>query len=187
MNINQIIKYAEKNNIDFDDEILIASPSDERTKNKQETIISVFRQMGSYQDKRLDAHVFGDEKHVLLIANTFQKPDLSGFGNSISNIVDEATFDKDLKTNRLKPECQIAKEFVAYLTDNLENCLNTMGYDSFKFDQELQERIPKVCAKHTNQEYSEWHPTFVADLVYCLIDMGVNKEKAIKLIKKLGE
>lgn len=188
MTINQIIKYAEKNNISLDDEILIASPSDEIIKNKKpETIISVFRQMGSYQDNQLGSCVFGHGKHVLLIANTFHTPDLSGFGKSISNIVEEATFDKDLKTNRLKPDCQIAKEFVAYLTDNLEHHLNAMGYDSFKFDQELQEKIPKVCSIHTNQEYSEWHPTFVADLAYCLTEMGVKKEEAIKLVKELGE
>lgn len=188
MNINQIIKYAEKNNISLDDEILIASPSDEITKNKKpETIISVFRQMGSYQDNQLGSCVFGHGKHVLLIANTFHTPDLSGFGKSISNIVEEATFDKDLKTNRLKPDCQIAKEFVSYLTDNLENCLNAMGYDSFEFDQELHEKVPKVCSKHTNQEYAEWNPTFVADIAYCLVNMGVKKEEAIKLVKKLGE
>lgn len=188
MTINHLIKYAEKNNINLDDEVLIASPSNEITKNKKpETIISAFRQMGSYQDNQLGSHVFGDEKHVLLIVNTFPKLDLSGFGDSISNIVDESTFDKDLKTNRLKPDCQIAKEFVAYLTNNLKNCLNAMGYDSFNFDQELQEIIQKVCSKHTNQEYSEWNPTFVADLAYCLIDMGVRNEEAIKLVKKLGE
>lgn len=188
MTINQIIKYAEKNNISLDDEILIASPSDEITKNKKpETMISVFRQMGSYQDNHLGAHVFGDEKHVLLIVSTLHKLDLSGFKSSISNIVEEATFDKDLKTNRLKPDCQIAKEFVAYLTDNLENSLNAMGYDSFEFDQELHEKVLKVCSKHTNQEYAEWNPTFVADLAYCLTDIGVKKEEAIKLVKKLGE
>ena len=188
MNINQIIKYAEKNNIDFDDEILIASLSTEKTKSgKPKTVIGEFTQMGSYQDTTLGAHVFGDEKRVLLVTNTFPELDLSGYGKTISNIVDRQTFDKDLKSNRLKPECQIAREFVRYLTDNMENCLDAMGYSSYEFTQELQEKIPKVCSKHTNQEYSEWHPTFVADLAYCLIDMGVKKEEAIKLVKKLGE
>ena len=87
----------------------------------------------------------------------------------------------------MKPDCQIAKEFVTYLTDNLENCLDAMGYVSFEFTEELHEKVPKVCSKHTNQEYAEWNPTFVADLAYCLTDMGVKKEEAIKLVKKLGE
>lgn len=185
MTINQIIKYAEKNNISLDDEVLIASPSIDdispkrKNTDKVPAVIGHFRQIGSHKDSFL-----APNNAVVLITNCFPELDLSESG--VKNIVNSVNFDNELLSARLKPESIIAKEYESYMRNYFQDTLEKAGYISYKTQASIGGCIEKLCKRHTNQEYTNWANSFVNDLVLSLIEIGVSKQDIDLAIQKFG-
>lgn len=185
MTINQLIKYAKKNNISLNDEVLIASPSianlnpKRKDTDKIPAVVGCFRQIGSYKDSFL-----APNKSIVLITSCFPELDLSKSG--VKNIVNSANFDNELMSARLKPESIIAKEYEDYMRNYFQETLEHTGYISHKTQESIGDCIERLCKRHTNQEYTNWDNSFVNDLVLSLVEIGVSKQDVYLAIQNFG-
>ena len=185
MTINQLIKYAEKNNISLDDEVLIASPSiDDISPKRKNTdkipvVIGHFRQIGSHKDSFL-----APNNAIVLITNCFPELDLSKSG--VKNIVNSTNFDNELMSTRLKPESIIAKEYEGYMKTYFHEYFKSVGYSSDKSQASIFNCIEKLCKRHTNQEYTNWDDSLVIDIIRSLMEIGISKQDIDSAIQNFG-
>lgn len=185
MTINQLIKYAEKNNISLNDEVLIASPSiDDNSPKRKNTdkvpaVIGHFRQIGSHKDSFL-----APNNAIVLITNCFPELDLSESG--VRNIVNDANFDNELMSARFKPESIIAKEYEGYMKTYFQEYLKSVGYSSDKSQANIFNCIERLCKRHTNQEYTNWNDSFVIDIIRSLMEIGISKPDIDSAIQSFG-
>ena len=185
MTINQLIRYAEKNNISLNDEVLIASPSIDNLNPKRKdtdkvpAVVGCFRQIGSYKDSFL-----APNKSIVLITSCFPELDLSKSG--VKNIVNSANFDNELMSARLKPESIIAKEYEDYMKTYFRDCLKSVGYSSYKSQASIFDCIERLCKRHTNQEYTNWDDSLVSDITRGLMEIGISKQDIDSAIQNFG-
>lgn len=185
MTINQLIKYAKKNNISLNDEVLIASPSIDNLNPKRKdtdkipTVVGCFRQIGSYKDSFL-----APNKSIVLITSCFPELDLSESG--VKNIVNNTNFDNELMSARLKPDSVIAKEYADYMRNYFQETLEHIGYISHEIQESIGSCIERLCKRHTNQEYTNWDDSLVIDIIRSLMEIGIHKQDIDSAIQNFG-
>lgn len=186
MTTNQLIKYAKKNNISLNDEILIASPSIDdispkrKNTDKVPAVIGCFRQIGSYKDSFL-----AKNNAIVLVTNCFPELDLSKSG--VKNIVNSANFDNELMSARLKPESIIAKEYEGYMKTYFQEYLKSVGYSDYKSQASIYDCIEGLCKRHTNQEYINWDDSLVSDITRSLMGIDISKQDIDSAIQNFGD